>query len=289
MKIQGVYIPLVTPFVNDEVDFDSYKRLIDYYLNKNISGIIPLATTGESPTISEYEYEEIVQKTMEYNNNRVPIFIGIGGNNTKKVISQLKLAEKYKVDGILSVCPYYNRPDQRGIYEHFLRISEATDLNIIVYNIPYRTGRNIENDTIYKLAELKNIVALKDSCGDIKQTANLLLNPPENFSILTGEDILFYVTLTLGGDGGILSSAHLNTEGFIDVYNAVKNNNHQLALEKWKAISKIIPLLFEEPNPAPIKYCLNKLGIINTPEVRLPLTDITDNLKNKLDDLLSKA
>lgn len=289
MKIQGVYIPLVTPFANDKVDFDSYKRLIDHYLNKNISGIIPLATTGESPTISEYEYEEIVEKTVEYNNNRVQVFIGIGGNNTKKVISQLKLAEKYKVDGILSVCPYYNRPDQRGIYEHFLRISEATDLNIIVYNIPYRTGRNIENDTIYKLAKLKNIVALKDSCGDIKQTANLLLNPPENFSILTGEDILFYVTLTLGGDGGILSSAHLNTEGFIDVYNAVKNNNHQLALEKWKAISKIIPLLFEEPNPAPIKYCLNKLGIINTPEVRLPLTDITDNLKNKLDDLLSKA
>ncbi|MDR3596361.1 4-hydroxy-tetrahydrodipicolinate synthase [Clostridium sp.] len=286
MKIQGVYVPLITPFTNDKVDYDSYKKMIDHYLNKDISGIIPLATTGESPTIDEYEYEEIIEKTMEYNNNRVPVFIGIGGNNTKKVIDKLRLAEKYKVDGILSVCPYYNRPDQRGIYEHFLRISEATNLNIIIYNIPYRTGRNIENDTIYKLAELKNIVGLKDSCGDIKQTTNLLLNPPKNFSILTGEDILFYTTLTLGGDGGILASSHLNTEKFIEVYNAIKNNDHQLAREKWKVISKIIPMLFEEPNPVPIKYCLNKLGIISSPEVRLPLTEITNNLKSRLDNVL---
>lgn len=286
MKIQGVYVPLVTPFIDDKVDCVSYKRMIDHYLSKDISGIIPLGTTGESPTISEYETEEIVEKTMEYNNNRVPVFIGIGGNNTKKVIEQLKLAEKYKVDGILSVCPYYNRPDQRGIYEHFLKISEVTNLNIIIYNIPYRTGRNIENETIYKLAELKNIVALKDSCGDIKQTTNLLLNPPKNFSVLTGEDILFYTTLTLGGDGGILASAHLNTEDFIDIYNAVKGNNHQLALEKWKVLSKFIPMLFEEPNPSPLKYCLKKLGIINSAEVRLPLTEVTDNLKNRLDKVV---
>ncbi|MBU3143768.1 4-hydroxy-tetrahydrodipicolinate synthase [Clostridium sp. CF012] len=286
MKIQGVYVPLITPFINDKVDFNSFKRMIDYYSSKDISGIIPLGTTGESPTISDYEYEEIISKTMEYNNNRLPVFIGIGGNSTSKVINQLKLVEKYNIDGILSVCPYYNRPDQRGIYEHFLKISESTDLNIIIYNIPYRTGRNIENDTIYKLAELKTIVALKDSCGDIKQTASLILNPPKNFSILTGEDVLFYTTLTLGGDGGILASSHLNTEEFIDVYNAVKNNNHQLALEKWKPLSKFIPMLFEEPNPAPIKYCLNRLGLINSAEVRLPLTEITDDLKNRLENIL---
>ncbi|MGH4122843.1 MAG: 4-hydroxy-tetrahydrodipicolinate synthase [Clostridium sp.] len=286
MKIQGVYVPLITPFINDKVDFNSYKRMIDHYLTKDISGIIPLGTTGESPTISDYEYEEIIEKTMEYNHNRVPVFIGLGGNSTSKVIDQLKLVEKHNIDGILSVCPYYNRPDQRGIYEHFLKISEATNLNIIIYNIPYRTGRNIENDTIYKLSELKNIVALKDSCGDIKQTSNLLLNPPKNFSILTGEDILFYTTLALGGDGGILASSHLNTEAFIEVYTSMKNNNHQSALEKWKVLSKFIPLLFEEPNPSPIKYCLNKLGIINSAEVRLPLTEITDSLKHRLDTAL---
>lgn len=286
MKIQGVYIPLITPFLNGKIDFNSYKRMIDYFLSNDISGIIPLATTGESPTISEYEYEEMLEKTIEYCNNRVPIFVGVGGNCTSKVIDQLKLVEKYKIDGILSVCPYYNRPDQRGIYEHFLKISEATDLNIIIYNIPYRTGRNIENDTIHKLAELKNIVALKDSCGNIKQTTNLLINPPKNLSILTGEDALFYSTLTLGGDGGILASSHLHTKDFIDIYNAVKNNNHQLALEKWKSLYRFIPMLFEEPNPAPIKYCLKILGIIDSAEVRLPLTEITNNLKDRLNNVL---
>lgn len=287
MKVQGIYIPLITPFANDKVDFDSYKRMIDYYIGKEINGIIPLATTGEIPTISEYEYEEIIEKTMEYNNNRLPVFIGLGGNNTKEVINKLKIVEKYKVDGILSVCPYYSRPDQRGIYEHFLKISEATALDIVLYNIPYRTGRNIENDTIYKLAELKNIVGIKDSCGDIKQTTDLLLNPPKDFSIMTGEDILFYTNLVYGGDGGIMASSHIRTDEFVEVYKAIKDNNYKVALDKWKELAKFIPMLFEEPNPAPIKYCLSKLGIVNCDEVRLPLVEITDTLKNKLDKALS--
>lgn len=285
-KIEGVFVPLVTPFKGDKVDFVSYKRLVDYYIGKGVSGIIPLATTGEVPTLSENESEEIIESTMEYNKSRVPIYVGVGGNSTSKVVSQLKMVEKYKVNGILSVCPYYNRPGQRGIFEHFLKISEATSLDIIIYNVPYRTGRNIENDTVYKLAELENIVAIKDSSGDIRQTSNLLLNPPENFSILTGEDIFYYSTLTLGGNGGILASAHVNTEEFIDIFNSIKNNNHQLALEKWKRLAEFIPLLFEEPNPTPIKYCLNKLGIIDSAEVRLPLTEITEDLKEKLNKIL---
>lgn len=286
MKLSGVWVPLITPFLNDEVDFESYKKLVDYYIDKGAAGLIPLGTTGESPTVSDEEFEEIVDKTMEYNNGRVPVYVGLGGNNTKKVVKHLKAAEKYKVDGILSVTPYYNRPDQRGIYEHFLSISEATDLNIIIYNIPYRTGRNIENKTIYKLAELKNIVALKDSCGDFKQTSELLLNPPKDFSILTGEDALFYSTLLLGGDGGILASSHVRTEAFIDVYNKVKANNHQEALKMWKQLAGFIPMLFEEPNPAPLKYILNKMGVISSPELRLPLVEITEDLKEKLDKIL---
>ena len=286
MKLQGVFVPLVTPFLNDKVDFAAYQKMIDYYIDKGISGLIPLGTTGESPTVSDCEYEEIIAKTMEFNNNRVPVYVGIGGNNTYKVIEQVSLAEKYKLNGILSVCPYYNRPSQEGIYQHFLKVSESTDTEIIVYNIPYRTGKNIENDTIRRLAELKNIVALKDSCGDIKQTTELLLNPPKDFSILTGEDALFYTTLTLGGDGGILASSHLKTEVFMQVFNAVKDNNHQLALEKWKSIANFIPLLFGEPNPAPIKYCLSKMGVIRSGEVRLPLTEISESLKAKLNAVL---
>ncbi|NLT13543.1 MAG: 4-hydroxy-tetrahydrodipicolinate synthase [Clostridiales bacterium] len=282
MQIRGVWLPVITPFINDEVDYVSYKRLIDYYIDKKIDGIIPLGTTGESPVIEEYEFEEILEKTMEYVGGRIPVIAGAGGNYTKKMIKRLKIIEKYGVCGILSVSPYYNRPDQRGIFEHFRCIAEATDLDIIVYNIPYRTGRNIENETIQKLAEIKNITGLKDSSGDIKQTMALLQDPPPGFSIMTGEDILFYTTLLLGGSGGIMASAHLQTEAFVDIYNKIQNNDHQGALAIWKPLSKTIPLLFEEPNPAPLKYCLHEMSLIDSPETRLPLMSITEKLENKL-------
>lgn len=286
MSMKGIWLPIITPFKNNEIDYESYKRLIDYYITKGISGLIPLGTTGESATVSDEEYEKIIEKTMEYTNNRVPVYIGLGGNNTAKLVKQLKLVEKHRAHGILSVCPYYNRPDQRGIYEHFKQISEATDLNIIIYNIPYRTGRNIENETIYKLSELKNIVALKDSCGDIKQSMELMLNPPKNLSILTGEDILFYSSMTLGASGGILASAHLNTEKFIEIYKKTKTNDHTSALNIWKEVYKTIPLLFEEPNPTPIKYCLYKLGLVSSAEVRLPLMPISSTLEDKLNNVI---
>lgn len=283
MKIEGVLLPIVTPFIGGNVDFESYENMIKFYSNKGIAGFVPLGTSGETPTLSDYEYESVLEKTIEYNEKNLPIYVGFGGNNTEKMAKSVKLFEKYKIQGILSVCPYYNRPDQRGIYEHFKRISEATPLDIILYNIPYRTGRNIENDTVRKLAELKNIVGIKDACGDFNQSAELLLNPPKDFSILTGEDALFYSTLMLGGDGGILASAHIYTEKFVEIYNKVKENNHFEALKTWKEVSNIIPLLFEEPNPAPIKYCLYKAGLIKSQEIRLPLVEISQILAEKID------
>ncbi|MGE5631197.1 MAG: 4-hydroxy-tetrahydrodipicolinate synthase [Caulobacteraceae bacterium] len=286
MRIDGVWLPIITPFLRDEVDFRSYNRMIDHYINKGVSGIIPLGTTGESPTVSDEEFEEIVERTMEYVNGRVPVIVGVGGNNTKKVQKQLKIVERHKVNGILSVCPYYNRPDQRGIFEHFKRISEATYLDVIIYNIPYRTGRNIENETIHKLSELKNIIGLKDASGDIKQTLSLLLDAPADFSIMTGEDIFFYITLVYGGHGGILASSHVETESFIEVYNKVKENDHQGAFKIWKRLAEIIPLLFEEPNPSPIKYCLRKMGLIESSELRLPLMPVSEKLQKKLDKFL---
>lgn len=283
--IHGVWLPIITPFRDDEVDYDSYQKLIEHYLNQGINGLIPLGTTGESPTVSEAEFEAITAKTVEIVNGRIPIFVGAGGNCTKKVINQIKVVEKYRIDGILSVCPYYNRPDQKGIYQHFRQLSEVTDLKIIIYNIPYRTGRNIENGTLRKLAEFKNIIGVKDSCGDIKQSMDLLLNRPAGFSVLTGEDILYYSTLALGGDGGILAAAHIKTKDYVDIYNLIKADHHQGALEKWKSLTKIIPLLFKEPNPAPIKYYLKKLGMIDSSEIRLPLTEISPELAEELDGI----
>jgi 4-hydroxy-tetrahydrodipicolinate synthase len=286
MKIEGVLVPLITPFKDDKVDLKSYERMINHYIEQGVNGIIPLATTGESPTILANEYEEVLAKTVEYTNNRVSIYVGLGGNNTSELVNKLKIVEKYDIDGILSVAPYYSRPNQRGLYEHFRSVSEATDLDIVIYNIPYRTGTNIENETMHRLAEFKNIIGLKDCCGDIKQTTDLLLNPPKDFSILTGDDALFYSTLILGGNGGMLGSAHLRTKEFIEVYNLIKENNHQAALKIWRDLYNMVPLLFSEPNPAPLKYCLNKLGVIDSDEVRLPLVNITAELEKKLDGVI---
>lgn len=285
-RLKGVWLPIVTPFLENEIDYKSYQKLIDYYAPKGISGIIPNGTTGECPTIEDYEFEDLLEKTVEFTNNRLPIFYGLGGNNTNKLLKQLKVVEKYKVEGILSVSPYYSRPDQNGIFEHFKRISESTNLKIIIYNIPHRTGRNIENDTLFKLAELGNIVGVKDSCGNISQTMDLIFNRPDNFSVLTGEDTLFYLNLALGGDGGILAAAHLATEKFVSIMNSVDNNDQRTALTTWKTIEKFIPLLFKEPNPAPVKYYLEKKGLICSSELRLPLTEISDELKRELDKYL---
>lgn len=288
MQLNGVWLPIITPFHDDKIDYTSYKRLIDHYTDTGISGIIPLGTTGEIPTLDDYEFEDMIDKTLEYNKGRLPIYVGIGGNYTAKVIKKLKIAQKYDIQGILSVCPYYNRPNQEGIYTHFKTIAAETDLDIILYNIPYRTGVNIENETVFQLAEIPNIVAIKDASGDMKQSMSLLMNPPKDFSILTGEDALFYVTLALGGHGGILASAHIDTAKFVEVYNRMQNKDQTGAFEIWKELYEFVPLLFKEPNPTPIKYILNQLGLINSPEVRLPLVQISDSLKEKLNPYIQK-
>lgn len=286
MKVQGVWIPLITPFINDEIDFESYQRLIDNYIAKGISGIMAGATTGESPVLSENEFEALAYKTLEYTNNRVPVFLGVGGNYTKEVVHKAKLAEKIGAQGILSVSPYYNRPDQRGIYEHFRIFSENTNLPIVIYNIPYRTGRNMENETILRLAELKNIVGIKDASGNITQSLELLAQRPNNFSVLTGEDILFFTSMAHGADGGILASSHIYTESFMEIYYLMLDNDYKQALPLWNQLTRIIPLLFKEPNPAPLKYILQQQNLITSGELRLPLVEISSGLKSEISKVM---
>jgi len=282
MKITGVWLPMVTPFFEGEPDIGSYRGLIRHYMDQGISGLIPLGTTGESPCVSEKEFETLVAAAAEEVNGRIPLYVGLGGNNTSGVLNRLATLEQYRVDGILSVCPYYNRPSQEGLYNHFLKISEATGLNIMIYNIPHRTGINLFNETLLKLAEEENVVAVKDSCGDITQTLDLLQGKPENFSVLTGEDRMFYTLLANGGEGGVMASAHLNTEIFLHVCRLMEENNHLEALPLWQKTETLIPLLFEEPNPAPIKYVLEQQGLIRSCEVRAPLTKISEGLKDQL-------
>lgn len=282
MNIRGVWLPIVTPFVDNYVDFHSYENLLNYYKNKGITGVMPVGTTGESPSITAYEYEKIIETTMRVIDGDIPVFIGLGGNVTDNIIDKLKVVEKYKVDGVLSVCPYYNRPSAEGLYQHFKKISESTELKIVIYNIPYRTGINMSNETLFRLAEFENVVGVKDSSGDLKQSLELISNKPEGFSVLTGEDIMFYTNVSYGGDGGILASSHLNTEEYVEIFNLLQNNDHHTAIKKWRGLEGTANLLFEEPNPGPVKYCLEQMNLIQSSKLRLPMTGISAELKNKL-------
>lgn len=286
MKFSGVWLPIITPFKDGEVDFNSYKKMIESYIDTGITGFIPLGTTGETPTLSEDEYFSIIEKTIEYVKGRVKVVVGVGGNNTKSLIEKAKKVEVLGVDGILSVCPYYNRPDQRGIYEHFKALAEAINTDIILYNIPYRTGRNIEISTILKLAEIPNIVGIKDASGSFTESQKLIMNKPKDFAVLTGEDALFYSTLALGGDGGILASCHVNTKEFVSIYKYIKEGKMEEALKLWKPLYRFIPLLFKEPNPAPLKYIAKKMNLIESDEIRLPLVNISKELEKELDEVL---
>jgi 4-hydroxy-tetrahydrodipicolinate synthase len=287
--IGAVWVPLVTPFRDGRIDLTSYRRLIEHYVAQGVSGLFPLGTTGEAPTLDETEFDAIVAETVDAVAGRVPVFVGIGGNATHKVIKTIRRVEKYGFSGIVSVCPYYNRPTQDGMRAHFTAISEATDCDILIYNIPYRTSVNLENDSVLRLAELKNIVGIKDSAGSITQSLELLASKPSGFSVLTGEDHLFLPLLCSGADGGILASSHLATDRFVEIARLVAANDHQAARSIWTSLQPLIANLFAEANPMPLKHCLWRRGLIASPECRLPLTAISAGLKGKLDRWVAES
>jgi 4-hydroxy-tetrahydrodipicolinate synthase len=286
MRFSGVWLPIITPFKDGEIDYAGYERLLDHYVRAGVSGVVPLGTTGESPTIDEAETEALVERTVATVAGRVPILIGVGGNDTRKVVKAVKRLQQHAVQGILSVCPYYNRPSQGGMREHFTRVAQATDRPILIYNIPYRTGVNIANETLLALAEVPHIAGVKDSSGVIAQSLDLLRQRPPGFAVLTGEDAFFYTMLAHGGDGGILASAHVETATFLSVYERMVANDHQGALKAWSRLEPMVPLLFREPNPVPIKHCLWRQRLIASAECRLPLTRVSDALAKDLDRLV---
>ena len=274
---------MITPFVGGKVDIETYKKLLVYYLGKGIHGIIPLGTTGESPTIEEDEYNQIVEATIDVAKDMVPIYVGVSSNSTRKAIHQIENLNLYNISGYLVTSPYYNMPSQQGIFEHFAKLADATDKQILIYNIPYRTGRNVENETILRLSKIPNIVGIKDSCGIVSQSIELLRDRDPQFAIFTGEDMLFYFNIVSGGNGGILASAHIQTDRFIRVWESVQQIDLKTALLEWHKLTRMIPLLFTEPNPAPIKYILAKKGIIASAELRPPMGTISEGLRIELD------
>lgn len=282
MQIEGVWVPLVTPFRQGRVDESSLRNLVEHLVAQGVAGLVALGTTGECPVVSTDEHLEIARLVIDAAAGRVPVLVGAGGPDPHKVIVLAQALEGLGVDGLLSVCPYYNRPSQAGIRAHFEALADATSLPIVLYNIPCRTGVNMENDTIRALAERSNIVGLKDACGNLAQSMDLLADPPGNFAILTGEDPLFYVMLTLGAHGGFLAAAHHATTQFVEVWRRVRANDHFAARKAWHPLARAVSLLFAEPNPAPIKFLLFAQGLIATAEVRLPLVAATEALQHSI-------
>jgi 4-hydroxy-tetrahydrodipicolinate synthase len=285
--ISGLWLPLITPFKDGAVDFASYERLIDHYIDAGVNGLFPLGTTGESPALDDGEIDALVERTVARTAGRVPVFVGVGSNATHKVEKTLRRLERFAFAGIVSVCPYYNRPSQEGLRLHFQRIAAATDRAVVIYNIPYRTAVNLANDTLLELAETPNIVGVKDSSGSLAQSLDLLARRPAGFSVLTGEDALYFTMLANGADGGILAAAHLRTGQFLKVAGRMAANDVAAARAAWAPLARFVPLLFAEANPMPIKYALWRQGLIASPECRLPLARISDGLARELDRALA--
>ncbi len=282
-KISGLWLPLVTPFKDGAIDFASYERLIDHYIAQGVDGLFPLGTTGESPTLDDDEVDALVERTVAKAAGRVPVFVGVGGNATRKIEKALRRLERFVFEGIVSVCPYYNRPSQDGLIAHFRAVAAATDRQVMIYNIPYRTAVNLSNDALLELAQVPNIVGVKDSSGSIAQSLELLVRKPADFSVLTGEDALYFTMMANGADGGILAASHLMTAAFVEVGKRFAANDVAGARAAWAPLASFVPLLFAEANPMPIKYLLWRQGLIASPECRLPLTRISDALAQRLD------
>lgn len=282
-RIQGLWLPLITPFRSGELDEVSLRRMTRHYLGEPVDGFILAATTGEGLTLDDDETARLVEVVAAEVAGRIPVYLGLSGSDTRKMGKALARTASWPVDGTLIACPYYTRPSQQGLYRHFAALAGETARPLVVYNIPYRTGVNMSNETLLRLAELANIVGVKDCCIDPAQSFDLIRARPEGFAVMTGEDALFYGALTQGADGGILAAAHVDTARFAAVRNALAAGDQPGALRAWRGLVDLPRLLFAEPSPAPIKHWLARAGLIDSPEVRLPMTPVSDALAGRLD------
>ena len=281
-RLRGIWLPLVTPFRDGALDEASLKRMVRHYMAEPLDGLILAATTGEGLTLDDDEVERLVQITVAERDRRMPLYLGLSGSDTRKLLKALDRIARWPVDGYLIACPYYSRPSQDGLFQHFSMLAGHTQRPILVYNIPYRTGVNMTNETLLRLAKIPNIVGVKECCADQTQSFDLLRARPPDFSVLTGEDTLFYAALSQGADGGILAAAHAETAKFAEVWRLALAADSR-ALDAWRTLVDLPRLFFTEPNPAPIKHWLWRAGIIDSPEVRLPMTGVSAALAARID------
>jgi 4-hydroxy-tetrahydrodipicolinate synthase len=285
-QLQGLWLPLVTPFRNGELDEASLRRLVRHYASGPVDGFILAATSGEGMTLGVAELERLVSAVRaEISDSRryVPICLGLSGASTRKLLDALDETAAWPIDGYLIASPYYTRPSQRGLVQHFTELADHASWPIVLYNIPYRTAVNLTNETLLELARHPNIVGIKDCCADRAQSIDFLARRPAGFRVLTGEDAQYHEALADGADGAILLSAHLETEAFAAVQTLLRQGDRDGALACWESVSELTRLLFAEPSPAPAKYWLARTGLIDSAEVRLPMVEVGAELGARLD------
>ena len=287
-KIKGTGVALVTPFNrNKSVDYTALEKLLNHVITGGVDYLVVMGTTGESISLSKDEKTEIIDFCKKINNGRLPIVLGIGGNNTNQVLFDIKSINLDGIDALLSVSPFYNKPTQEGIYHHYKLIAEASPIPVILYNVPGRTSSNINSETTLRLAtDFENIVAIKEASGDLDQIMSIIKNKPANFLVLSGDDALTLPMIYMGAEGVISVIGQSHPKDFTDmVSNAISGNNN-LANQLHYKLYDLYKPIYAEGNPVGIKACLELLKIC-TSDVRLPLIEASANVKNELKNLLN--
>lgn len=271
-KLKGMGVALITPFKEDEsVDYDALMRLVDYQLQNNTDFLCVLGTTAETPTLSADEKKKIQEMVIERVNRKIPILLGVGGNCTKSVVDALKTGNYDGVDAILSVVPYYNKPSQEGIYQHYKAISEASPRPIVLYNVPGRTGVNMKAETTLRIAhDFKNVIAVKEASGDITQMDDIIKNKPADFDVISGDDGITFPLITLGAVGIISVIGNAFPREFSRMVRLALQGDYANALTIHHKFAELFKLLFVDGNPAGVKAMLNAMGMIEN-KLRLPL------------------
>ncbi|MEH7419328.1 4-hydroxy-tetrahydrodipicolinate synthase [Neobacillus drentensis] len=286
MNFGQVLTAMVTPFdQNGDVDFNATRLLVNYLIENGTEALVVSGTTGESPTLTTEEKVELFKVVVEEAAGRVPVIAGTGSNNTRASIQLTKLAAEAGVDGILLVVPYYNKPSQEGIYQHFKAIAESTLLPVMLYNIPGRCGVNMSVETVVRLSEIHNIVAIKEASGNLDAMAEIIRNTPDHFSLYSGDDGLTLPVLAIGGTGVVSVASHIIGNEMQDMITQFKNGQLEEAAAVHRKLLPLMKGLFAAPNPTPVKAALNMTGI-RVGDVRLPLVPLTNEEKLTLEKLL---
>lgn len=284
---KGLGIALVTPFTADgEVDYKAIVRLVEYQIQNGADFLCILATTGETPCLSTEEKENIKKLVVDTNRGRLPILMGCGGNNTRAVVEELKTADWTGIDGVLSVCPYYNKPSQEGLYQHFKAIAEASPLPVVLYNVPGRTGINMKSETTVRLArDCENIVAVKEASGSLEQVDEIIKNKPERFDVISGDDALTFSMVASGAAGSISVIGNALPKEVSRMIRLEFKGEYEAARTIHHRFTELYSLLFVDGNPAGVKALLHEMGFIEN-VLRLPLVPTRITTLQKMTEIL---